>query len=66
MAAERIRVGIIGANVSYGWGTRAHIPAMQALPEFDLVAVCTTRKETAEETAGGSGSRSPSTTTASW
>ena len=51
MAAERIRVGIIGANVSYGWGTRAHIPAMQALPEFDLVAVCTTRKETAEETA---------------
>ena len=51
MAAERIRVGIIGANVSYGWGTRAHVPAMKALPEFELVAVCTTRKETAEETA---------------
>jgi len=51
MTAERIRVGIIGANVDYGWGVRAHIPAIQALPEFELVAVCTTRMETAEETA---------------
>ena len=52
MTAERpIRAGIIGANVSYGWGTRAHLPAMQALPEYDVVAVCTTRRETAEETA---------------
>ncbi len=51
MAGEKIRVGIIGANVSYGWGTRAHIPAIKGLPEFELVAVCTTRQETAEETA---------------
>ena len=51
MAGEKIGVGIIGANVNYGWGTRAHIPALKGLPEFELVAVCTTRKETAEETA---------------
>ena len=52
MTAERpIRAGIIGANVGYGWGTRAHLPAMQALPEYDVVAVCTTREETADETA---------------
>ena len=51
MAAASIGVGIIGANVNYGWGTRAQIPALQALPEFRLVAVCTTRTETAEETA---------------
>ena len=25
-----IRVGIIGANVAHGWGTRAHIPALRA------------------------------------
>lgn len=49
--ADRIRVGIIGANVSYGWGTRAHLPALAALPEFEVRAVCTTRMETAQETA---------------
>ena len=46
-----IRVGIIGANVAHGWGTRAHIPALRALPEFQVSAVCTTRMETAQETA---------------
>lgn len=51
MSNEPIGVGIIGANVSYGWGTRAHLPALQALPEFDVVAVCTTRMATASETA---------------
>src|SRR5229473_7330684 len=29
MAATRIRVGIIGANVHYGWGSSAHIPALK-------------------------------------
>ncbi len=51
MNESRLRVGIIGANVNYGWGTRAHIPAIQALPELELVAVCTAHKDTAEETA---------------
>ena len=51
MPGDRIGVGIIGANVRYGWGTRAHIPALAALPEFDVVAVATTRMETARETA---------------
>ena len=51
MADTSIGVGIIGANVNYGWGTRAHIPALQALAEFRLVAVGTTRTETAEQTA---------------
>lgn len=49
--ADRVRVGIIGANVNYGWGTRAHLPALAALPEFEVRAVCTTRMETAQETA---------------
>lgn len=51
MAQDRIGVGIIGANVRYGWGTRAHIPALRALPEFELVAVCTRSAETARSTA---------------
>ena len=51
MAGGRIRVGIIGANLAYGWGVRAHIPALRVLPEFQVSAVCTTRMETAQETA---------------
>ena len=51
MAKEKIRVGIIGANVRYGWGSSAHIPALKALPEFQITAVCTSRQETADETA---------------
>ncbi|MBI4281910.1 MAG: Gfo/Idh/MocA family oxidoreductase [Chloroflexi bacterium] len=47
MAEQKIRVGIIGANVSNGWGPRAHLPALLALPEFELAAVCTSRPETA-------------------
>jgi predicted dehydrogenase len=48
MAEGRIRVGIIGANGgSDRWGARAHVPAVMALPEAELVAVCTAHEETA-------------------
>jgi predicted dehydrogenase len=56
MAIEKIRVGIIGANVRYGWGSNAHIPALNALPKFEITAVCTSRQETADETAKHFGS----------
>jgi predicted dehydrogenase len=48
---EKIRVGIIGANANYGWSKRAHLPALLALPGFELTAVCTSRPETAKESA---------------
>ncbi|HJU10915.1 MAG TPA: Gfo/Idh/MocA family oxidoreductase, partial [Candidatus Binataceae bacterium] len=51
MTNSKIRVGIIGANVHYGWGSSAHIPALKALPEFEITAVCTSRQESADETA---------------
>jgi hypothetical protein len=51
MATEKIRVGIIGANVRNGWGRDAYIPALRALPEFEISAVSTSRQETADETA---------------
>jgi predicted dehydrogenase len=51
MAVEKIRVGIIGASTRNGWGRDAHIPALSALPEFEVTAVSTSRQETADETA---------------
>jgi len=49
--ADRIRVGVVGATVTQGgsgWGANAHVPALRALPEFELKAVCTAHRETAE------------------
>ena len=51
MAGDKIRIGFIGASASYGWGMRSHLPALLALPEYQLAAVCTSRRETAEESA---------------
>lgn len=48
--AAKVRVGIVGATVTIGgsgWGARTHVPALHALPEYQLMAVCTTRQETA-------------------
>jgi len=47
---SKIRVGIVGATVTVGgsgWGARAHVPALNALPEYQLKAVCTAHEETA-------------------
>src|SRR5262245_35664465 len=49
--ANLIRVGIVGATVTpggSGWGANAHVPALKALPEYQLKAVCTAHPETAE------------------
>jgi predicted dehydrogenase len=46
-----MRVGIIGASPERGWATRAHIPALRALPDFELVAVGTSREESARRAA---------------
>ncbi|WP_034489628.1 Gfo/Idh/MocA family protein [Actinomadura oligospora] len=46
-----IRVGIIGANPDQGWASRAHIPALRALPGFEITAVGTRREESAREAA---------------
>jgi predicted dehydrogenase len=51
MTTEKIRVGIIGASMRSGWGRDAHIPALSALPEFEITAVSTSCQETADETA---------------
>src|SRR5437899_9704033 len=50
-ASSKIRVGIVGASASRGFASIAHIPALQALPQFEIAAVCTARQETAEAAA---------------
>ena len=48
---RKIRVGLIGANVGYGWAPRAHLPALAEMPGIELAAVCTAHEETAAELA---------------
>src|SRR6184192_15163 len=49
--SSKIRVGIVGASASRGFASIAHIPALQALPQFEIVAVCTARQQSAEASA---------------
>jgi predicted dehydrogenase len=49
--SSKMRVGIVGVNPQRGFASIAHVPALQALPEFEIVAVCTTRQDSAEAAA---------------
>src|SRR5712692_11988318 len=56
--ADNIRVGIVGATVTKGgsgWGADAHVPALKALPNYELKAVCTSREDTAKASAAAFG-----------
>jgi predicted dehydrogenase len=58
--ADRIRVGIVGATVTQGgsgWGQNAHVPALKALPGYELTAVCTAHEDTARASAAAFGAR---------
>ncbi|MFC0330882.1 Gfo/Idh/MocA family protein [Paenibacillus sepulcri] len=49
---KKIGVGVIGASTSSpGWAVAAHIPAVQALPDFELVALSTSNRESADAAA---------------
>jgi len=49
--AKTIRVGMVGVTPDRGFSSIAHMPALQALPAFEVVAICTTRQESAEAAA---------------
>lgn len=51
MAQPRLRLGVVGANPNVGWASRTHMPALAALPDYDLTAVCTTKQESAQASA---------------
>jgi predicted dehydrogenase len=48
---DKIRVGIVGASPDRGWAVRAHVPALRTSPAFELVAVSTSRPESARRAA---------------
>ncbi len=50
-ATKRLRVGLIGASPRGGWGAQSHLPALQGLPDVELVAICTAHEETARASA---------------
>jgi predicted dehydrogenase len=45
---KRIGVGLVGVG---NWGRYGHIPALRLLPEYDIVAVSSRSRSTAQETA---------------
>jgi predicted dehydrogenase len=51
MSSERIGVGIIGVEPDRSWSAVAHIPALKALPQYEIVALSTTRQESAAAAA---------------
>lgn len=46
-----IGVGIIGASPGNGWAAATHVPALRALPQYELRAVATSRLESARSAA---------------
>ena len=44
---KKIGVGIIGANPERSWAALAHIPALLALPQYEVIALSTSRPESA-------------------
>lgn len=51
-------VGLIGANPDFGWGFRAHVPALARVPGFAITAVGTTREDSARRAAELTGAAS--------
>src|ERR1700756_5087028 len=49
--SNKIRVGIVGANPHRGFASIAHVPALESLPDFEIIAVCTTRQDSADVAA---------------
>ncbi|MFF3754902.1 Gfo/Idh/MocA family protein [Streptomyces sp. NPDC002018] len=47
---KKIGVGIIGGSAQ-GWASLSHVPAIAALPEYELSAISTTRRESADAAA---------------
>jgi predicted dehydrogenase len=55
--ADKIRLGLIGASVKGTWSARSHLPAVQASSDVELMAVCTTRADSAEAARRAYGAR---------
>src|SRR5947208_9408489 len=47
MPGSKLGVGIIGVNPAWGWAATAHIPALRALPNYEIRALSATSPEAA-------------------
>jgi predicted dehydrogenase len=47
MPGSKLGVGIIGVNPTWGWAATAHIPALRALPNYEITALSATSAESA-------------------
>src|SRR5467141_1242040 len=47
MPGSTLGVGIIGVNPAWGWAATAHIPALRALPNYEIRALSATSAESA-------------------
>jgi len=47
MPGSKLGVGIIGVNPTWGWAATAHIPALRALPNYEIRALSATSAEAA-------------------
>lgn len=51
----RIRVGIVGLTPGRSWAARAHVPALQALPEYAIAGVASSTAKSAAAAAAATG-----------
>ena len=56
MTERRLRVGIVGLHVGRSWASRAHLPALRALPDaFEVVGVANATRASSEAAASAAG-----------
>jgi predicted dehydrogenase len=65
-AESTLGVGIIGVSPVRGWAATAHIPALRALPNYQLRALSAHSAESRARQARCSGSGRCSLTTSGW
>lgn len=51
MKISKLGIGIIGVNLNRGWGSTAHVPAIQSLSKYEVTAICATNQESVIEAA---------------
>ena len=59
-------VGIVGVSPVRGWAATAHIPALHALPNYEIRALSAHNAESARAAGEASESARCSQTTSSW
>jgi predicted dehydrogenase len=56
MAARRFKVGIVGLDAGRSWASRAHLPALRALPnDYDVIGVANRSLASAERAVAAAG-----------